>query len=130
MYFYGKLSVDPSSLTHVGIVEPTKAFAKILRFMTAGLASAKEERETFTAVSILQQFNRVFMSLGISNIVRIAKDGEDFYLDTEGRENDLKEAMEAFAKKASGSSSQKPFESLSKETQDSLFLEAKKNKLS
>ena len=54
------------------------------------------ERETFTAVSILQKFNRVFLSLGITNVLRLAKDDVDYYLDEEGREDDLKKALASF----------------------------------
>lgn len=93
MYFHGTLSIDPSAITDIQIAKPTKAFGKMLHYLTAGLASEKEERETFTAVSILQQLNRAFHSLGIGNIVRLAKDDVDLYLDTAGREDDLKEAM-------------------------------------
>jgi len=35
-------------------------------------------------------------SVGITNIVRLAKDDFDFYFDEQGRDNDLKEAMERF----------------------------------
>lgn len=101
MYLHGEISVDPSSLTSIELVKPSKAFGKMLHVLTLGLASEKEERETFTAVSVLQQFNQVFRSLGITNVVRLARDDVDFYLDEEGREDDLKEAMVAFVEGAS-----------------------------
>ena len=96
MYCTSSLKIDPSQLTHIEIKQPTKAFGKLLHFLTAGLTSEKEEMETLTAVSVLQQFNRVFRAMGITNIVRLAKDTIDFYLDTEGRQDDLKEALEQF----------------------------------
>jgi hypothetical protein len=111
MYFQGTLSIDPSHMTLIESVKPTKAFGKMLYFMSMGLASEREERETFTAVSILQKLNRVFVSLGITNVVRLAKDDVDYYLDREGKEDDLKEAMAAFEQKSS-SSGQSPFNTL------------------
>ncbi|MEO2030304.1 MAG: hypothetical protein ABGZ23_30940 [Fuerstiella sp.] len=96
MYFHGTLSIDPSQMTDIELVKPTKAFGKMLHYMTLGLSSGEEERETFTAVGILQQFNRAFRSLGITNVLRLARDDEDYYLDQEGREDDLKQAMAAF----------------------------------
>lgn len=111
MYFQGTLSIDPSQMTVVESVRPTKAFGKMLHFMTLGLASEREERETFTAVSILQKLNRVFLSLGITNVVRLAKDDVDYYLDQEGKEDDLKEAMAAFEQRDS-STGQSAFNTL------------------
>ena len=85
MYFSGRLSVDPTQLTLIKKTEPTKAFKKMLYFMTAGIVSDRLEQETFAAISILQQLNTVFRSLNISNITRISHDGIDLYLDTEGK---------------------------------------------
>ena len=100
MYFHGTLAIDPSQMTNIELVKPTKAFGKMCYYMTLGLASEKEERETFTAVSILQEFNRAFSSLGITNILRLAKNDVDYYLDEVGREDDLKEAMAVFEQAA------------------------------
>ncbi len=102
MYFHGTLSIDPSDITDIQFGKPTKAFGKMLYYLTAGLASEREERETFTAVSILQRLNQAFHSLGIGNIVRLAKDDADLYLDTEGREDDLKEAMATLSERHLG----------------------------
>jgi len=96
MYFSGELSVDPSECTTIVHVKPEKAFRKFLHFVTIGAVSDKEEYETFTAVSILQQFNRALRGAGITNIVRLAKDDFDFYFDADGKKDDLKEAMEKF----------------------------------
>ncbi len=96
MYFSGTLSVDPSQETTIDTIQPTKVFKKLLHFLTLGGSSEREEIETFTAISILQQFNMAFRSLGLNNIVRLAKDDLDFYLDTEGKTDDLKEALEKF----------------------------------
>ena len=96
MYFSGKLSIDPSQATHIDRIKPTKAFRRILYLMTAGRVSDKEEIETFTAVSILQQFNNILRTMGVTNLVRLAKDNVNFYMDTEGKKDDLKEALDDF----------------------------------
>ena len=93
MYFSATLSIDPSEITRIEAVKPTKAFGKLLHVLTAGLTSKKEEQETFTAVAILQKFNKVFRTMGMNNIVRLSKDEVDFYIDKKGKKDDLKEAM-------------------------------------
>lgn len=102
MYLSSKISVDPSKETIVERVKPTKAFAKVLGFLTAGLSNEKEEQETFTAVSILQQINTAMRLLHINNIVRLSKDDIDFYLDTEGKKDDLKQALDEFSIEVEG----------------------------
>ncbi|MGD9201918.1 MAG: hypothetical protein PVI26_10165 [Chitinispirillia bacterium] len=96
MYLSSTISVNPSQKTLIERTKPTKVFAKILSAMTAGLSSKKEEVETFTAVSILQELNRAFRSLKIMNIVRLSKDELNFYFDEEGKDDDLQEVMEEF----------------------------------
>ena len=96
MYFSGSLTVDPSQLTNIKKVRPQKAFRRMLYQLTAGLVSDQEEHETFTAVAILQQLNQVLRQLGVTNIIRLAHDDIDFYHDTEGKENDLKEAFDTY----------------------------------
>jgi len=68
----------------------------MLYFLSAGGITDKEERETFTAVSILQQLNRVYLSNKIDNVVRLSHDDLDFYLDTEGKDHDLKDAFDKY----------------------------------
>ncbi|KAA3615692.1 MAG: hypothetical protein D8M58_15980 [Calditrichaeota bacterium] len=97
MILSGTMTIDPSQLTNIEAKKPTKVFGKLLYKLTLGTLSEKEEVESFTAISILQEINRVFVSMGINNIVRISKDGIDFYLDTEGKKDDLKEAMDNFS---------------------------------
>lgn len=96
MYLQGNVAVDPSQMTHIIRKKPTKAFKKMLYLLTAGAVSEKEEHETFCAIAILQQLNTVFRTMGITNIVHLAKDDVDFYLDEVGKEDDLKDAMENF----------------------------------
>ena len=100
MYLQGILTIDPAQLTYIDRVQPTNGFAKMAYFLTGGIAASKEERETFCAVTILQQINKVMRSVGVDNVVRLATDSVVFYEDTVGAENDLKDAMEAFTAKA------------------------------
>jgi hypothetical protein len=96
MFFNGNISIDPAQLTKIEKVRPQKAFKRILYFLTAGAVSDQEEQETFTAVSILQQLYTVFNSLGINNLVRLSHDDIDFYLDAEGKKDDLKEMLDLY----------------------------------
>jgi hypothetical protein len=96
MYFNGNLSIDPTQLTKIEKVRPQKAFKRILFFLTAGAVSDKVEHETFSAVSILQQLYTVFNSIGINNLVRLSHDDIDFYLDTEGKKDDLKASLDLY----------------------------------
>ena len=96
MYFESRLSVDPSQLTKIEKKIPTKVFKRLLHHLSGGLIADKIERETFTAVAILQQLNRVFYNQGITNIIRLSHDDIDFYFDEEGKEDDLKEAFDRY----------------------------------
>lgn len=96
MYFSAKLSIDPSQLTKIEREEPDQTFRKILHFITGGASSKKVEKETFAAVSVLQQLHRFFWEMGIDNIIRLSHDDIDIYFDNEGKENDLKEALDKY----------------------------------
>jgi len=96
MYFSATLSIDPSQITIVQKIKPSKMFARLLDALTFGSLSEKQEHETFTAVSILQQINMALRSLNVNNIIRLSVNNYDFYLDTEGLKDDLKKAMNEF----------------------------------
>ena len=64
--------------------------------LTNGVISDKEERETFNAVAILQQINVTLRNLGINNIIKMAHDDIIFYLDEEGKVDDLKFAINKY----------------------------------
>ncbi len=96
MYFKGTLAIDPSQITKIETVKPTKAFGKLFYFLTAGKSGDKEEQETFTALAVMQQLNMVVRSVGVNNVVRLAQDDHDFYLDEEGKQDDLREALDEY----------------------------------
>ena len=93
MYFSSQLDIDPSLITQIEKVKPTKVFGKLLDFISLGLATEKQETETFTAVVILQQLNMSLRSIKINNVIRLAVNDYDFYLDEKGEEDDLEHAM-------------------------------------
>ena len=105
MFYSANISVDPSQLTKIEKVKPKKVFKRILFQLTSGKIADKEEQETFTAISILQQFFQVFKSLNIDNIVRISHDSEDIYFDKKGKKSDIKEAMDTYDAKVNSSMS-------------------------
>ncbi len=96
MYFSAKLAIKLDQETILEAVKPTRMFGKLFHYLTVGRTSEKEEHQTFTALSILQQFNIVFRKNGINNIVRLAKDDFDFYFDENGVKDDLQEALDDF----------------------------------
>ena len=66
MYMKSTMTVDPAQLTEIHRIKPTKGFARIANLLTAGVVKTQEERETFCAVSILQQVNIVMRSAGVA----------------------------------------------------------------
>ena len=99
MYLTGKIEIDPSQITIYKKVKPTKLFAKFVDILTFGSLSQKREHETFTAVAILQQLNIALRSIDIKNVIRLAVDDYDFYIDEKGEEDDLEQAMFQFKTK-------------------------------
>lgn len=93
MYFSGSIEIDPSQMTMIKRVKPTKLFGKLLDALTFGSTSDKQEHETFTALAILQQINMGLRTLDIKNVIRLAVDDYDFYLDEKGVDDDLSQAM-------------------------------------
>jgi hypothetical protein len=99
MYFSGILALDPSKATVIKKIKPTKMFGKLLNALTFGSKTKQEEHETFTAISILQQINMALRDCKVNNIIRLNVNDHDFYLDEEGKEDDLSEAMLHFETK-------------------------------
>ncbi|MFC2130025.1 hypothetical protein ACFLSQ_01175 [Bacteroidota bacterium] len=99
MYFNGVLEIDPSQITVFKKVKPSKLFAKLKDVLSFGALSDKQEHETFTAVSILQQMNMGLRSITVKNVIRLAVDDYDFYLDEKGVDDDLEQAMFEFKAK-------------------------------
>ncbi|MFH1049625.1 MAG: hypothetical protein V1779_01700 [bacterium] len=113
MYFNGILEIDPSQITIFKKVKPSKLFGKLKDVLSFGALGEKQEQETFTAVSILQQINMGLRSINVKNVIRLAVDDYDFYLDEKGLDDDLEQAMFEFKAKVD------PLES---ELFDTIFL--------
>jgi len=96
MFLSGTLSIDPSQLTLIRKARPQQLFKRLVYLLSAGLVSDEQEHETFTAISILQQLNLCLNDLGITNIIRLAKDDYDIYYDKAGLSDDIQAAMNAF----------------------------------
>lgn len=96
MYFQASLAIDPSQMTKIQKVKPSQTFKQLLFYLSGGVVSHEEETETFSAVSILQQIHSAFQQLQINNIVRLAKNGLDFYFDKHGNEDDFEKAIDQF----------------------------------
>ena len=78
--------------------EPSNVFGRFFNTITLGSLTKEEEQQTYTALSILQDFNRVFRDLGINDVISLTKDGEVCFFDDANVEDDMEEAMHAFAK--------------------------------
>jgi hypothetical protein len=96
MFFDATLSLDPAQVTTRQPVAPDAPLARLLQLVTGGRTGPQQEVETFTGVAILHQLDMALRGLGITNLVRLARDGHDVYLDTTGRDDDLALALEAF----------------------------------
>ena len=96
MYFSGRISVDPSQLSHIEKVEPSGSFRKLIHVITGGAGSKKIELETFTAVGILEQISAALAEMKIDNIIRLAHDDIVIYHDKEGKEGDFQEAIDHY----------------------------------
>ncbi|MFV2058698.1 MAG: hypothetical protein ACC707_19725 [Thiohalomonadales bacterium] len=94
MYFSKNINIMPDVSVITLRQPPSHAFGKMLHVLSAGLTSKEEKKLAFTAMSVLQAINRAFRTVGITNIVRLAIDENDVYLDEYGREDDMPETMD------------------------------------
>lgn len=123
MYFSGKLAVDPTALTEIVKMRPTKGFFKLAKELSQGLNDRTAERETFAAVTILQRLNMAMRAVGVTNIIHLSiihlsKDGVLVYEDREGVDNDFKQAIFAFGQQSDGDQ-RREFEVLTLALEDS-----------
>lgn len=98
MYFNAEFRIDPSQATKIENVKPKYLFQQLLRKISTGKITKAEEQETFSALAILQQFNAVFQSVGIGNMIRLSKDKTDYYYDEKGVEGDAQYMVEKIEK--------------------------------
>lgn len=112
MYLSGLISIDPSHLTQT-CRRPTQGFRRFAEVLTAGLLAEKEERETFTALAILQEINLALREMSISDVVRFTKDGHVIYDDSDGQDNDDMPLVLSDLSRSSSGAQPAQFESLS-----------------
>lgn len=110
MFFIGHISVDPSEMTNIHEVEPKSTLKKLLKTLSLGKISEMEEEENFTAVSIIHNIHNVLLRMGVQNVIRIAHNDKDYYLDSEGEEDDLNSALDKYTSDVS--KAKKPFKSI------------------
>lgn len=95
MYFASTLTIDPSQLTSIRR-KPTRGFRRLAEILTANVIATREEHESFTALSILQDFNRAFRSIGVTDVVEIKLDDRVLYEDQQGNDqHDFDRAISA-----------------------------------
>lgn len=93
MYFSGRVDVDPSKITKIEVVKPDKFFKKIMHTLTGGATSDKQERETFSALAVMNQIYSALKDSKVNNIIRLSVNDHDFYLDDKGEKDDLDKAV-------------------------------------
>ncbi len=62
MYFSATLSIDPKQMSQIRR-KPTRGFRRLAELLSGNTLAVMEEHESFTAFSILQDFNRAFRAL-------------------------------------------------------------------
>ncbi len=98
MYLSATMTIDPSHLTQLRR-KPTKGFRRFAELMTGNLLSTKQEHETFTALSIMQEINICLRSLGVTDVVKFTKDDQVLYEDqASASSDDMPVAMESLSR--------------------------------
>lgn len=87
MYLSATMTIDPSHLTQLRR-KPTKGFRRFAELMTGNLISKREEHETFTALSIMQEINIALRSVGVTDVVKFTKDEQVLYEDQASTNSD------------------------------------------
>lgn len=98
MYLSATMTIDPSHLTQLRR-KPTKGFRRFAELLTGNLLSKREEHETFTALSIMQEINVCLRSVGVTDVVKFTRDDQVLYEDQGSSEAmDMSAAMDALAR--------------------------------
>ncbi len=87
MYLSASMTIDPSHLTQLRR-KPTKGFRRFAELLTGNLLSQREEHETFTALSIMQEINIALRSVGVTDVVKFTRDGQVLYEDQYSESSD------------------------------------------
>jgi len=87
VYLSATMTIDPSHLTQLRR-KPTKGFRRFAELLTGNLLSQREEHETFTALSIMQEINIALRSVGVTDVVKFTKDDQVLYEDRASTSSD------------------------------------------
>lgn len=90
MFFSSKIEIDPTQMTQVSYSGKKSLIGQALQMLKGG---SKEELETFTAISILEQIYEGLVALDLKNVVRLAVDDFDYFFDKDSVEDDLLQAV-------------------------------------
>ena len=93
MFYTTTIQIDPTQITQIKNVSTDSFFKSLLNLVSLGNKDTKYEQETFTAVSIMQQIKSGLTAAGIDNVIKLAVDNHDYYLDSDNQENDLEFAF-------------------------------------
>ncbi len=97
MYQSATITIDPRGVSQIRR-RPTKGFRRFAELLTCNLLSTKEEHETFTALSIMQEINVVLRSLGVTDVVKFSKDGTVLYEDVaSASKDDMEQAISSIS---------------------------------
>ena len=98
MYLSATMTIDPNHLTQLRR-KPTKGFRRFAELLTGNLLSQREEHETFTALSIMQEINVALRSVGVTDVVKFSRDDQVLYDDqASANSDDMSAAIDSLAR--------------------------------
>ena len=95
MILRSTIDITPSSSSFVQEQQPTNFFKK-LWLSLSGTKGPVIQSFAYNAASVLQNIHRAMKSKHINNIIRLSLDDRDIYVDTEGKTDDMVEAVDKF----------------------------------
>lgn len=95
MILRSTIDITPSSSSFVQEQQPTNFFKK-LWLSLSGAKGPVIQSFAYNAASVLQNIHRAMKSKNINNIIRLSLDDRDIYVDTEGKTDDMVEAVDKF----------------------------------
>lgn len=90
MFFSSKIEIDPTQITQVSYSGKKSIIGQALQMLKG---ASKEELETFTAISILEQIYDGLVALDLKNVIRLAVDDFDYFFDKDSVDDDLLQAV-------------------------------------
>lgn len=94
MYFNANIEIDPKYAEKSVSFENSGLMNKILRLVGAGSGKNMVAKESYTALSVLQNIYNGLSDSGVSNLIWLTVDEMDYYIDELGEDDDLKKGVE------------------------------------